>query len=122
MKIWWSNLAVEQYQKYAGDPQVRSTFDDLVHFFAEQPNRGARLRELLDLDDPIHARVAAALKRMNLQVDARVVVATVAPPPVPNPPPVLAIAVHAAIAPDRVKADHSLLVLGVIPRQLSVLR
>lgn len=122
MRIWWTDLALRQYDKYWNDPQVKSTFDDLIQFFAESPNRGARVGELLQMDDPGHRRVNAVLREMNLPVDARIVYATVAPPPVPNPPPVLAVAVHTASVPEGVAADHSLLVLGVIPRQVAKLR
>lgn len=120
MHVWWTETAIRQYQKYAGDSSVRAAFDDLIEFFCENPNRGARLGELISLTDRHHQRVSSALAGMDLGVDARVVIATVPPPPKPNPPPVLAVAVHVAWRPEGVVADHSLLLLGVIPRQAPV--
>jgi hypothetical protein len=124
VRIWWSNTAVCQYEKYADDGPVLSAFDDLIDFFAESPGRGIRLDELIDQTSPdrVHARVRAALKGLQLRSEARIVIATVAPPPRPNPPPVLAVAVHTASVPDGVDAEHALLLLAVIPRQANIIR
>lgn len=122
MRIWWSETAIRQYQKYADDPQVLTTFDSLIDFISESPGRGVRLAELVDQQDRAHRRVSAALDGMGLRSDARIVIATVATPPRPNPPPVLAVAVHTGSVPEGVGADHALLVLGIVPRQAAVIR